>query len=129
MGKDARNEAVALSPETKKSFDSLVKAMAIERFGEEPAYHTTFAQIEKFGHQVGRMLARAVDEKVTANHASSHFQENQLCPKCGRSHPPDDDSHALPLATQDGKVTLEEPTFRCSPCGRDFFPSAGAAEN
>jgi hypothetical protein len=128
MGRDARNEDVTLSPTTKTSFDLLVKELAIERFGVEPALETPFAEIEQFGHRVGRMLARAVDKEVTTNHAS-HFREEQACPKCGRLHPPGDGLHELPLVTQDGEVTLEERAFRCSPCGRDFFPSTGAAEN
>ena len=127
MGKDARNEDVTLSPATKTSFDLLVKELAVEEFGERPAFETTFAEIENFGHRIGRMPARAVDKEVTTNHAS-HFQEEQPCSTCGRSHPPDG-PHELPLATQGGEVTLEEPAFRCSPCERDFFPSAGAAKN
>ena len=129
LGKDARNEDVALSPAAKKLFDELVKFAAIERFGQSPPRETTFAEIEKYGHLLGRMLARAVDEKVTANHASSHFQEEQPCPKCSEKQPPKESPHELLLQTSDGEVTLEEPAFRCPPCERDFFPGASSVEN
>ena len=97
MSRDARNEDVALSPTAKKLFDELVKVAAVEGFGQEPPRETTFAEIEKYGHLVGRILARAVDMEVTANHASSHFQEEQPCPKCSEKQPPKESPHELLL--------------------------------
>ncbi len=129
MSKDARNEDVALSPAARKVFDELVRLAAIERFGEEPPLDTTFAEIEKYGHQVGRMVARAVDSEVTAGHASSHFQEEQPCPKCHEKQPLKESPHALALQTSDGEVSLDEPAFRCSSCERDFFPGASSVED
>jgi len=75
------------------------------------------------------MLARAIDMEVTANHASSHFQGEQPCPKCGEKQPPKESPHELVLQTSDGEVTLDEPAFRCPPCERDFFPGASSVEN
>ena len=129
MGKEARNEDVPLSPAAEKLFGELVKMMAASGFGEEPSLETTFADIEQYGHAVGRMMARAVDAQVVANQASAHFQEAQPCPKCGRSHPPGESGHELALTTQDGEVPLVEPAFRCTACERDFFPSTDLAEN
>jgi hypothetical protein len=129
MSKDARNEDVALSSAAKKVFDELVRLAAIERFGEQPPLDTTFAEIEEYGHLVGRMLARAVDTKVTDQHASSHFQEEQSCPKCHEKRPTKESPHELDLQTSDGEVSLNEPAFRCSSCERDFFPSASLLED
>ena len=62
MSKDAR-KSVKLTDEAKKKFDECVTALAACGFGEDgPPLDTTFAEIEEFEHEVGRMVARAVDE-------------------------------------------------------------------
>jgi hypothetical protein len=122
MSKDARNEDLDLRPEVKEKLDELVALLAVHGFGEQgPPRETTFAQIEQFGHQAGRVVARAIDERLTEQHAS-HFQDEQPCPTCGEKHSPRETPHELPLQTSDGEVILREPTCRCSPCRRDFFP-------
>lgn len=129
MGKDARNQDLDLSPEEQKQFDRLVAMLAKRGFGEDgPPRETTFAQIEQFGHQAGQMLGRAIDAQLTEQHAS-HFTGEEPCPTCGENHPPKESPHNLPLQTEDGEVTLHEPSFRCPPCERDFFPSADSAED
>ena len=91
--------------------------------GEDgPPRETTFAQIEKFGHQAGRMVARAVDAHLAEQHAE-HFAGEEPCPACDEKVPSEESPHELPLQTQDGEVTLHEPT-----CRRDFFPSADTAQ-
>lgn len=129
MSMDAQFEPESLSPEARRLFDQLVDAMAIEGFGEEPAYDTTFAEIEQYGHQVGRMVARALDAAVTDKHGSAHFTTRQTCPKCGSEQSADEVKKKLKLVTQDGKLNLAEPTYRCPACERDFFPSADSVEN
>ena len=129
MSKDARNEDLELTPEEKEKFSELVAMLSKHGFGESgPSRETTFAQIEKFGHRAGRMLARAVDARVTERHAK-HFAGEEPCPTCGEKHPLKSKPHDLPLQTDDGQVTLREPAFRCPPCERDFFPSTPSAEN
>lgn len=128
MSKDARDRAqdedLDLTPAEKEKFDELVALLAKRGFGEQgPARNTTFAEIERFGHQAGRMVARAVDARLAAQHAE-HFAAEEPCPQCGRKHPPNKTPHALPLQTEDGRMVLDEPAFRCPPCERDFFPSA-----
>ena len=123
MSKDARNEDFDLRGEAKEKFDDLVALLASHGFGEQgPPRDTTFTQIEQFGHQAGRMVARAVDEHLAEQHAG-HFQDELPCPTCGETTPRKETPHELPLQTSDGEVTLREPTCRCSPCRRDFFPS------
>jgi hypothetical protein len=39
-------------------------------------------------------------------------------------HPKNQDAFERSLQTEDGSIDTHEPAFRCSPCGRDFFPSA-----
>ena len=57
MSKDARNP-VELTEEAKEKFEECVAAFAACGFGAEgPAKDTTFAEIEEFGHEVGRMVA------------------------------------------------------------------------
>lgn len=125
MSKDARkNEDLVLSAAAKAKMDEFVALLAQQGFGSDgPPPETTFAQIEQFGHQAGRMLARAVDAHLAAQHAS-HFAGEQPCPTCNEKCPSEESPHELTLQTADGDVTLHEPTCRCPQCRRDFFPSA-----
>ena len=123
MSKDARNEDLDLTPAAKEQFDQLVALLAQHGFGDDgPARETTFAEIERFGHQAGRMVARAIDAQLARQHGG-HFSGEEPCPACGKKHPPKESPHDLELQTEDGTVTLHEPAFRCQPCERDFFPS------
>lgn len=127
MSKDARNEELHPSPSVQAKLDELVFLLALQRFGAEgPPPETTFAQIEQFGHEAGRMVGRAVDAHLAAQHAA-HFAGAQPCPTCTQTCPPQESPHELLLQTPDGEVTLHEPTCRCSQCRRDFFPSADRA--
>ena len=79
MSKDAQKQVV-LTDEAKKKLEDCVVALAACGFGAEgPPIDTTFAEIEEFGHEVGRMLARGVDEQLTTQHAS-HFHGMAACP-------------------------------------------------
>jgi len=129
MSKEARNEDLDLQPEVKEKLDELVALLASHGFGETgPPLETTFAQIEQFGHQAGRMVARAIDGHLAEQHAA-HFTDEQPCPTCSEKQPPKESPHALPLQTPDGEVTLHEPTCRCSTCRRDFFPSEALVQD
>ena len=129
MSKDARNDDLDLPSELREQFDRLVSSLAKQGFGEDgPPRETTFAQIEQFGHRVGRMMARAVDARLVEQHATC-FAGEEPCPTCGQQHSSRESPHKLPLQTEDGEVTLREPTFRCSTCGRDFFPSTLVAQD
>jgi hypothetical protein len=126
MSKDARirDQDLELSLAARQKFDELVVVLAKQGFGEEgPPRDTTFAEIERFGHQAGRMVARALDARLLQQHAD-HFAGEEPCPVCGENHPPNQDAFERPLQTEDGSIVAREPAFRCSPCGRDFFPSA-----
>ena len=124
MSKDARNEDLDLTPAMQAKFDEFVALLAQQRYGAEgPPRETTFAEIERFGHQTGRMVARAVDAHLAAQHAS-HFAGDQPCPTCDETSPTKESPHELILQTTDGDVTLHEPTCRCPSCRRDFFPAA-----
>ena len=129
MGMDSRNEMERsmLSPRARQKFDELVAVLAEEGYGVGgPPIDTTFAEIEKFGHQAGRMLGRSLDEHLTAQHAE-RFQQAS-CPTCGARDESDVVSKkARPLETLDGKIPLTEPAFHCPRCNRDFFPSAERA--
>ncbi len=127
MGMDSRNEMQKsmLSVEARMKFDELVTLLAREKYGPgPPPIDTTFAEIEHFGHQAGRMLGRSIDEHLTHDHAE-HFQEAS-CPTCAASGESGaaDNKKTRPLQTQDGKIPLTEPVFHCPTCDRDFFPSA-----
>jgi len=123
MSKDARNEDLQLTAEEKDKFGELVALLARHGFGAEgPPRETSFAQIERFGHQAGRMVARAIDARLAEQHAA-HFAGAEPCPACGEKHLPKASPHDCKLQTDDGKVPLREPAFRCPPCERDFFPS------
>ncbi len=127
MGKDARNEDLELTAQERSKFLELVALLSKHGFGEEgPPRETTFAAIEQFGHRAGRMVARAIDAHLVGQHAE-HFAQVEPCPACGERCPPREHAHDLPLCTVDGEVELSEPTFRCPPCERDFFPGASSA--
>jgi hypothetical protein len=126
MSKDARRhcEDLELTPAEREKFDALVAMLAKRGFGENgPPRDTTFAAMERFGHQAGRMVARALDARLLQQHAG-HFAGEEPCPQCGEMHPPKQDAFERSLQTEDGSIVAHEPAFRCSPCGRDFFPSA-----
>jgi len=124
MSKDARNEDLPLSLEVREKFDELVALLSEHRYGPDgPPRETTFAQIEQFGHQTGRMLARAVDAQLTGRH-SEQFEEDQQCPACQARAEEEVRRKKRRVQTADGDVPLAEPVFHCPVCDRDFFPSA-----
>ena len=128
MGKDARIP-VTLSDEARKKLEDCVAAMAACGFGADgPPIDTTFAEIEEFGHEVGKMLARALDEKLTSQHAT-HFQGAAACPCCGTTCPVAENPTTRDVQTTDGTIPLREPHCHCPVCHRDFFPSAYGVED
>ena len=126
MGMDSRNEMKKsmLSPQAQQKFDELVALLAEQRYGPSgPSRDTTFAEMEQFGHQAGRMLGRAMDEHLAAQQGDAHFQEGS-CPTCGACGGSSGARKTRPLQTVDGTIPLAEPAFHCPICSRDFFPSA-----
>ncbi|MGI9455455.1 MAG: hypothetical protein ACR2NU_02785 [Aeoliella sp.] len=128
MGKEARKrrnrEDLDLAPEVREKFEELVALLSAHGFGSEgPPIDTTFAQIEAFGHQAGRMLARAIDEHATEDH-SEHFRGARQCPLCETHTGEEPQRKGRALQTVDGDVTLDELACHCPVCDRDFFPSA-----
>ena len=126
MGKDSRNEMEKsmLLPQAQQKFDELVALLAEERYGPSgPSRDTTFAEMEQFGHQAGRMLGRSLDEHLAEQHDDEHFQEAS-CPTCGACGESDAARKTRPLQTLDGKIFLAESALHCPMCDRDFFPSA-----
>ena len=128
MGKDSHDEMEKsmLSAEARQKFDELVALLAEERYGPNgPPVDTTFAEMEQFGHQAGRMLGRSLDEHLAEQQGGEHFQEAS-CPRCGVCGESDavENKQTRPLQTLDGKISLAETAFHCPTCDRDFFPSA-----
>ena len=80
--KEALNEDVSLSAEASKKYDELVALLAAEQYGEDgPSLEITFAEIEEYGHRVGRMVARGVDAHL-ASQQSGRLETEQVCPTC-----------------------------------------------
>jgi hypothetical protein len=77
---------------------------------------------------VGRMVARALDEKLTNQHAA-HFEGSAACPCCGASCAIEVNPKTRDVQTTDGDVPLREPICHCPVCNRDFFPSAYRVED
>ncbi len=128
MSKEAP-EAVVLNDEAQKKFDECVAALTALRYGPQgPPKNTTFAEIEQFGHEVGRMLGRAVDQRLTSQHAKQ-FHDAAICPTCQTVCEPKPTPVERKIQTSDGPVPLHEPVCRCSVCNRDFFPSASGVED
>jgi hypothetical protein len=128
MSKEAQI-AVVLNDEAQKKFDECVAALTALRYGSEgPPKNTTFAEIEEFGHEVGRMLGRAVDQQLTSQHAEQ-FQGGSSCPTCQLACELTPTPVEREIQTSDGAVPIREPVCRCSVCNRDFFPSASRIED
>ena len=128
MSKDARNEDLELTAEEKEKFSELVALLARHGFGAAgPPRETTFAQIERFGHQAGRMLARAVDARLAGRHAA-HFAGEEPCPTCGEKHLPEESPHDLKLQTTTAKCGFASPPSTARLVSGIFFPSASAAD-
>lgn len=128
MSKEAQR-AVVLDDEVQKSFDDCVAALTAMRYGPNgPPEDTTFAEIEEFGHEVGRMVGRAVDQRLTSQHAEQ-FQKAAVCPTCQTLCEPKLSPANRELQTSDGQVPIAEPVCHCSVCHRDFFPSAYRIED
>ena len=128
MGKEAQR-AVVLNDEVRNKFDECVAALTAMRYGPEgPPEDTTFAEIEEFGHEVGRMVGRAVDQQLTSQHAEQ-FQKAAVCPTCQTLCEPKTSPAERELQTSDGPVPIAEPVCHCSVCHRDFFPSAYRIED
>ena len=88
MSNDAQNDDLALTADEKEKFGELVALLARHGFGAAgPPRETTFAQIERFGHQAGQMVARAIDARLAEQHVA-HFAGEQPCPTCGEKHLP-----------------------------------------
>ena len=123
MSKDARKQ-VNLTDDARKKLADCVAALASCGFGPEgPPLDTTFAEIEDFGHEMGRLLARALDEELAHQHAA-HFAGSASCPRCQTECPIAEHPKARDVQTTDGDVSLHEPACHCPVCNRDFFPSA-----
>ncbi len=103
-------EKSTLSPEAQQKFDELVAILAAEKHGPSgPPKGMGFAEFELFGHQAGRMLGRAIDEHLTAQHVE-YFQETP-CPACGAVGKSKETSKTRSLQTTDGEIPLTEAAF------------------
>lgn len=128
MSKDAQKQVV-LTDEAREKLEDCVAAVAACGFGPDgPPLETTFAEIEEFGHEVGKMVARALDEKLTKQHAA-HFHGTAACPCCKTESSVAEKPDTRDVQTTDGVVPLHEPMCHCSVCNRDFFPSAYCIKN
>jgi len=123
MSKDARTRIV-LTEDARRKVQEAVDALSACGFGPDgPRLETTFAEIEDFGHEVGRMLARQIEAKLATQQADL-FPKQADCPTCGTTCGCKTDLSTRDVQTIDGVIPLSEPTFHCPACRRDFFPSA-----
>lgn len=128
MGKEA-HQAVVLDDGAQKKLDDCVAAVTAMRYGPEgPPADTTFAEIEAFGHEVGRIMGRSVDQQLTSQHAEQ-FQKTTACPTCQTLCELKPAPAEREIQTSDGRVPIAEPVCHCSVCHRDFFPSAYRIED
>ena len=128
MSRDAQKQ-LTLTDEAKQKLEECVTALAACGFGPDgPPLETTFAEIEGFGHEMGKILARALDEKLATQHAA-HFHGSAACPCCRTDCPVSENPKTRDVQTSDGVVPLDEPICHCPVCNRDFFPSASGVED
>ena len=128
MGKEAQN-AVVTDDDVQKKLAEYVAALTARRYGPDgPPENTTFAEIEAFGHEVGRAVGRTVDQRLTSLHAEQ-FRKASACPTCQTLCEPAPALVERELQTSDGWVPIAEPACHCSVCNRAFFPSAYCIED
>ena len=73
------------SPAVLAKMEELAELISRERYGEEgPPKDLTWAEIEDVGHEVGRLAATEVDQKIQRQQAEK-FDHFHGCPQCGRS--------------------------------------------
>jgi hypothetical protein len=112
MSKEAQMPVV-LTDEAKRKLDDCVVALAACGFGAEgPPLETTFAEIEEFGHEMGKMVARAIDKKLASQHAA-HFEESAACPCCRTVCPFAEEPYIRRIQATDGDIPLNEPMCHC----------------
>lgn len=103
-----------MNSDARKKFADCVAAMATCGFGAEgPPLETTFAEIEEYGHEVGKMVARALDEKLTNQHAA-HFHGTAACPRSETPCPVVENPDTRNVQTMDGDVSLTTPRRHAS---------------
>lgn len=128
MSKDAQDKVV-LTEDARRKLEECVAALTACGFGKDgPPLETTFAEIEEFGHEVGRLLARSVEQSLASQHAE-HFRGESNCPGCGHRCDISEDPETRVVQTTDGNVPIQEPICHCPVCNRDFFPSADRVED
>ena len=126
MTKEGQNKDQGWSAEVRQKVQELAELVSRERFGEAGIpLQFSFSEIEEIGHQVGRLAAGTVDQRLQQQHAE-HLAESALCPQCGSACRIRQNERSI--QTRDGTVALNEPACHCPHCERAFFPSASAAE-
>lgn len=104
-------------------FEALVDALIDEGMTAEEfdIDSMPFAQMERFGHGLGRRLAQRIQEAL-ASRQGERMAEAFDCPQCGRSCRAQTGERRL--RTLDGDVEFAEPKCFCKSCRKAFFPSA-----
>ena len=117
----------AVRGSSEELFEELVQALIDEGMTAEQFEIDAmpFAQMERFGHGLGKQLGRRIQEAL-AEHQAARLNEQAGdqydCPQCGRACRAD--PGARTLRTLDGEVEFSEPKCFCKSCRKAFFPSA-----
>lgn len=108
-------------------FEQLVQALIDEGVTAETfdIGAMPFAQMEMFGHGLGKQLAQRIQQAL-AEQQAAHINEQAggqyACPQCGRSCRAQ--TGGRQLTTLDGDVEFAELKCFCKTCRKSFFPSA-----
>ena len=109
------------SPAVLAKLDELAELISREKYGEEgPPADLMWVEIEEVGHEIGRLTATEVDQKIQRQQAEK-LDHRHDCPQCGRSCLPSVKHRSL--ETREGPADLSEPVCYCNACERSFFPS------
>jgi hypothetical protein len=113
------------SPAVLAKLNELSELISQEKYGQDgPPQDLTWGEIEDVGHEIGRLAATEVDQKIQRQQAEK-FDRTHGCPQCGRQRSPNVKHRSL--ETRDGPADLSEPVCYCSSCERSFFPSTRSA--
>ncbi|MEK6233775.1 MAG: hypothetical protein N2C14_03600, partial [Planctomycetales bacterium] len=130
VNKDGTIQLNHLPEEAQHKLRECVQILGEAGFGTEgPELETTFAEIEDFGHESGRLLARLLQQALAEHHAQHFQQERAACPRCQTDSPVKESAGERDFKTRDGDVPLAELVYHCPDCNRDFFPSTHPVED
>jgi len=116
--------AVEIPAHLRPVLQAAAKNLLHHLYGPEgPAWGTSFAEMEQLAARLGDYLGTDVLQQALQRQADQPVPPPlRHCPSCGRPTAPRD-PEPRSVHTDRGTADWQEPTSRCDPCRKAFFPS------